>query len=173
MPAAKGSVPWNAGTSNGWTDKRGYRWLYVTENGKRRARREHRVVVEQSIGRRLEPWEVVHHKDGNPSNNAIDNLEVVEFGAHTAEHHAGSRKSYEARRSMEAFALLREELKAERAFKAELLKALQWYEAKAVQMGRAAIDQDSKLLLELMKEIAVEYGAQARAAIARATGEQP
>ena len=173
MPAAKGSVPWNAGTSNGWTDKRGYRWLYVTENGKRRARREHRVVVEQSIGRRLEPWEVVHHKDGNPSNNAIDNLEVVEFGAHTAEHHAGSRKSYEARRSMEAFALLREELKAERAFKAELLKALQWYEAKAVQMGRAAIDQDSKLLLELMKEIAVEYGAQARAAIARATGEKP
>ena len=91
MPAAKGSVPWNAGTSNGWTDKRGYRWLYVTENGKRRARREHRVVVEQSIGRRLEPWEVVHHKDGNPSNNAIDNLEVVEFGAHTAEHHAGHR----------------------------------------------------------------------------------
>ena len=55
----------------------------------------------------------------------------------------------------------------------DLLQALQWYEAKAVQMGRAAIDQDSKLLLELMKEIAVEYGAQARAAIAKATGEQP
>jgi hypothetical protein len=55
----------------------------------------------------------------------------------------------------------------------DLLEALQWYEAKAVQMGRAAIDQDSKLLLELMKEIAVEYGAQARAAIAKATGEQP
>ena len=115
----------------------------------------------------------MHHKDGNPSNNAIDNLEVVEFGAHTAEHHAGSRKSYEARRSMEAFALLREELNAERALKADLLEALQWYEVKAVQMGRAAIAQDSKLLLELMKEIAVEYGAQARAAIAKATGEQP
>ena len=55
----------------------------------------------------------------------------------------------------------------------DLLEALQWYEAKAVQMGRAAIDQDSKLLLELMKEIAVEYGAQARAAIAKATGDQP
>lgn len=52
----------------------------------------------------------------------------------------------------------------------ELLEALQWYEAKAVQMGRAAIDQDSKLLLELMKEIAVEYGAQARTAIAKAKG---
>ena len=54
----------------------------------------------------------------------------------------------------------------------DLLEALQWYEAKAVQMGRAAIDQDSKLLLELMKEIAVEYGAQARAAIAKATGDK-
>jgi hypothetical protein len=55
----------------------------------------------------------------------------------------------------------------------DLLEALQWYEAKAVQMGRAAIDQDSKLLLELMKEIAVEYGARARASIANATREQP
>ena len=55
----------------------------------------------------------------------------------------------------------------------DLLEALQWYEAKAVQMGRAAIHQDSKSMSELMKEIAVEYGAQARAAIARATGERP
>ena len=124
MPAAKGSVPWNAGTSTGWTDKRGYRWVYVTENGKRRSRREHRVIVEKNIGRRLEPWEVVHHKDGNPSNNEISNLEVIEFGAHTAEHHTGSRKTYEARRSMEAFALMREELKAERALSANLLEAL-------------------------------------------------
>ena len=58
-----------------------------------------------------------------------------------------------------------------KAHRDELLEALQWYEAKAVQMGRAAIHQDSKLMLELMKEIAVEYGAQARAAIAKATGE--
>ena len=162
MPAAKGSVPWNAGTSNGWTDKRGYRWLYVTENGKRRARREHRVVVEQSIGRRLEPWEVVHHKDGNPSNNAIDNLEVVEFGAHTAEHHAGSRKSYEARRSMEAFALLREELKAERALKADLLEALQ------VMVRDYTASHADGGSLEMQPAI-----LQASQAIARATGELP
>jgi hypothetical protein len=55
----------------------------------------------------------------------------------------------------------------------ELLEALQWYESKAKQMVRAAIHQDIKLMLELMKEIAVEYGAQARAAIAKATGKQP
>ena len=61
------------------------------------------------------------------------------------------------------------ELRRLHAANQELLEALQWYEAKAVQMGRAAIHQDSKLMLELMKEIAVEYGAQARAAIAKAT----
>lgn len=88
------------------------------------------------------------------TNNAIYNLEVVEFGAHTAEHHAGSRKSYEARRSMEAFALLREELKAERALKAELLEALQ-------EMVRTFAKNHA---------LAVDV---ARAAIARATGEQP
>ena len=37
---------------------------------------EHRVVTEKTINRRLRPGEVVHHKDGNPSNNAPGNLVV-------------------------------------------------------------------------------------------------
>lgn len=128
MGARKGNVPWNADTSKGWTDPRGYRWIYVNElngRGRRVARREHRVLMERHIGRLLEPWEVVHHKDGNPSNNAIDNLELMEFGKHTAEHHTGSRHSYEARKSMEIFALLREDLKRERSAKALLITALE------------------------------------------------
>lgn len=125
MGAAKGSVPWNAGTSKGWVDQRGYRWLYVAENGKRVARREHRVIMESHLGRRLEPWEVVHHKDENPLNNDISNLEVVEFGEHTRGHSLGRRRDADAKRSLEAFALMREELKRERAVKSELLEALQ------------------------------------------------
>jgi hypothetical protein len=35
---------------------------------------EHRVLVEKAIGRRLTKGEVVHHVDGNKSNNAISNL---------------------------------------------------------------------------------------------------
>lgn len=37
---------------------------------------EHRYVMEQHIGRYLSPLEVVHHRDGNPSNNTIDNLQL-------------------------------------------------------------------------------------------------
>lgn len=38
---------------------------------------EHRLNVESFIGRYLSPEEVVHHKDGNRSNNDITNLELV------------------------------------------------------------------------------------------------
>ena len=37
---------------------------------------EHRLVIEQHLGRYLEPSEVVHHIDGNPTNNNIDNLQL-------------------------------------------------------------------------------------------------
>lgn len=37
---------------------------------------EHRHVMEQHLGRYLDPAEVVHHKDGDRTNNAIDNLEL-------------------------------------------------------------------------------------------------
>lgn len=124
MPTPKGAKPWNYGTSKGWIDKRGYRWVYVTENGKRRARREHRAVMEAHLGRKLEPWELVHHKDGNPLNNALGNLEIREFGQHTVDHHKGARRDEDACRSIEAFARMREALKEERAIKAELYEAL-------------------------------------------------
>lgn len=51
---------------------------------------EHRLVVERRLGRYLIPGEVVHHIDGNPSNNDDANLRL--FGSqseHVAIGHAG------------------------------------------------------------------------------------
>lgn len=46
----------------------------------------HRLVYEQYLGRYLTPKEVVHHKDDNPANNDISNLEMFESnGAHLHE----------------------------------------------------------------------------------------
>jgi hypothetical protein len=40
-------------------------------------RHEHRVIMEQILGRPLLKGEVVHHKDGNTQNNAPENLELL------------------------------------------------------------------------------------------------
>jgi hypothetical protein len=37
---------------------------------------EHRLIMEQHLGRYLDDAEIVHHLDGNPSNNAIENLQL-------------------------------------------------------------------------------------------------
>lgn len=52
----------------------------VMVNGKQV--REHRFVMEQHIGRKLESWEHVHHIDGNHLNNDINNLQILSNSEH-------------------------------------------------------------------------------------------
>jgi HNH endonuclease len=56
----------------GFIDVHGYRMISV--NGQ--ARREHHVVMEQMLGRRLRPFERVHHRNGLRADNRPENLEL-------------------------------------------------------------------------------------------------
>lgn len=42
----------------------------------------HRIIMEKHLGRKLSFNEVIHHKDGNPKNNKLENLELMSRSAH-------------------------------------------------------------------------------------------
>ena len=46
----------------------------------------YRIIAEEKIGRKLEPWEEVHHIDGNHFNNDPDNLEILSKSEHAKIH---------------------------------------------------------------------------------------
>ena len=46
----------------------------------------HRVVMENHLGRLLTEDEEVHHKDENPKNNALSNLELISKSDHQRQH---------------------------------------------------------------------------------------
>jgi len=125
MSVPKGTKPWNAGTAKGWIDHRGYLCLTKFVNGKAKKFRVHRLKMEEHLGRRLEPYEIVHHKDGNRLNNEISNLEIMTFPEHTRHHNIGAQRSDRAKSTMALQAQYREALKAEKAKVAQLAEALQ------------------------------------------------
>lgn len=71
----------------GFTLRSGYRYIKRPTHpmaGKQGYIAEHRLVMEEKIGRFLTKKEVVHHIDGNILNNSVDNLELFSsHGQHT------------------------------------------------------------------------------------------
>ena len=102
----KDILPWNTGKKipqlsickigaknpmwkGGRMTKNGYILIKNLEHPNADARgyiREHRFVMEQSIGRILKRHEHVHHKDGDKLNNKIFNLELVDPAEHMRKH---------------------------------------------------------------------------------------
>lgn len=59
----------------------GYIFVYVPKKhiasrGRNRYMPEHRVVMAEAIGRPLDRWETVHHRNGIRSDNRLENLEI-------------------------------------------------------------------------------------------------
>ena len=65
-----------SGTGSGWrVDSNGY-LMNTHRNSKDYLRHQHRVVMEQILGRKLRPGETIHHKNGIRTDNRPENLEL-------------------------------------------------------------------------------------------------
>jgi hypothetical protein len=92
--------------------------------------------MEQHLGRKLEPWEVVHHKNGDTLDNQIENLAVIEYGEHTALHCTGNKHLDEVKHTQTLFRQMYWEIKRLREVNTDMyeaLKALRDDAAKALE----------------------------------------
>ncbi len=69
--------------------------VYKDDDGNYHSMSYARYLVEQNLGRELLPSEDVHHKDGNKTNDILDNLEVVNSIEHRKHHAAKYTDTYE------------------------------------------------------------------------------
>ena len=57
-------------------------YLRIFDPAKNKHALVHRLVMEKKLGRSLESWEVIHHKNGNKTDNRPENLEVTVQAKH-------------------------------------------------------------------------------------------
>lgn len=83
-PAKYCSVKCRSYKGGRYTDNQGY--IRVFDPNRRRAVMEHRIIMEQHLGRDLRPDEHIHHIDENHANNDIANLQLIHPSDHARLH---------------------------------------------------------------------------------------
>jgi hypothetical protein len=78
----------NLAPPKGYIHHTGYRYFSVAGSTRGKAIGEHVMVMEKLIGRKLNPGETVHHKNGIRDDNRVENLELW-----TGRHGKGQRFS--------------------------------------------------------------------------------
>ena len=90
-PAWKGGRYEKNGYVHVWIDPRSFFRVMAHSKG---YVQEHRLVMAKHLGRNLQPWEIVHHKNGIKTDNRIENLELATNASHIVDHSKGYKDGY-------------------------------------------------------------------------------
>lgn len=123
-------------------------WGYVMERHQGKWVRQHRLVMERFLKRPLLRVEVVHHKNGEKTDNRLENLELMTPADHTRKHALGLKHSSETREKLRAVAVRRV---ADPLHRASLSKRAKQQHASG-KLGRATWKPGSSPDPEVMRQ---------------------